>query len=240
MIVGVSSDNITFVGAGGSQDITVTTYGSATLSASDDADWLEATVSGNTVSVVAAANSGETREATVTIAYGADSKEIAVSQAGSGEVNELVVTFPGNPTNFVSAYNKSFDITLANAYTFTFNSINNGQQKDNWSAVRFGWKTNASVASIVTKTAIPYAVSSVKINFTQVGTATNVNSAKLIVASDASFANVVEEVEVAPKTGEVVYAVTSPAKNLYYKLEYDMKKDSANGAFRFDKVTYAK
>ena len=238
MIIGVSSDNITFVGAGGSQNITVTTYGSATLSASDDADWLEATVSGNTVSVVAAANSGETREATVTIAYGADSKEIAVSQAGSGEVNELVVTFPGNPSEYTNSYTKSFDITLDGAYVFTFAAINNGQQSNGWTAVRFGRKADASVASIATKTAIPYAVSSVKINFTQVGG--NLNSAKMIVARDASFTDVVEEVSGNPKKGEVAYAVTTPAKGLFYKLVYDLKADGSNGNYRFDKVTYAK
>lgn len=132
-------------------------------------------------------------------------------------------------------------MTLENAYTFTLSAINNGQSTNNWTAVRFGWKTAATVASIATKTAIPYAVSSVKINFTQVGSANNVNSAKLIVANDASFTDVVEEVSVAPKTGEVVYAVTSPAKNLYYKLAYDVAKESSsNGTFRFDKVTFAK
>ncbi|MBO5882708.1 MAG: BACON domain-containing protein [Alistipes sp.] len=149
----------------------------------------------------------------------------------------FVITFPGNPSKYTNSYTDSFTIEVG-SNAFVFSGINNGQESNAWTAVRFGRKANDSVATIATSNAISYAVSSVKINFTQVDT--EMNSAKLIVASDSDFTNVVEEVTAELAVGEVVYTVTSPAENLYYKLEYDMPLTGTNGSYRFDKVTYAK
>ena len=149
----------------------------------------------------------------------------------------FVITFPGNPSKYTNSYTDSFTIEVG-SNAFVFSGINNGQESNAWTAVRFGRKANDSVATIATSNAISYAVSSVKINFTQVDT--EMNSAKLIVASDSDFTNVVEEVTAELAVGEVVYTVTSPAENLYYKLEYDMPSTGTNGSYRFDKVTYAK
>ena len=101
-----------------------------------------------------------------------------------------------------------------------------------------GRKSNDSVATVVNKVAMPYAVSAVKVNFTQVDT--EMNSAKLIVATDEEFANVVEEVTATLAVGEVVYSITAPATELFYKLEYDMPSTGTNGSYRIDKITYAK
>jgi hypothetical protein len=149
----------------------------------------------------------------------------------------FVITFPGNPSKYTNSYTDSFTIEVG-SNAFVFSGINNGQESNAWTAVRFGRKANDSVATIATSNAISYAVSSVKINFTQVDT--EMNSAKLIVASDSDFTNVVEEVTAELAVGEVVYTVTSPAENLYYKLEYDMPLTGTNGSYRFDKITYAK
>ena len=77
-----------------------------------------------------------------------------------------------------------------------------------------------------------------KVNFTQVDT--EMNSQKLIVARDAEFTDVVEEVSAQLMVGEVAYNVTTPEEGLYYKLVYDMPSTGTNGSYRFDKVTYAK
>lgn len=239
MIVSVSSDSLLFAANGGTDAVEVVTNGDATLAATSNVDWVTASVSGNVVNVTVDANDvAEAREATITITYGEASKTIAVSQAAAGDVNEFVITFPGTPSSYTNAYTKAFTMTLDNAYEFEFANINNGQETSAWTEVRFGRKSDASVATIVTKTAVPYAVSSVKINFTKVGA--NLNSAKLVVASDADFTNVIEEVSGTPVVGEVSYAISTPAENCYYKLVYDMNADGANGNYRFSKITYAK
>lgn len=238
-IVSVSDDALVFAANGGTNEVEVVTNGSATLAATADANWISTSVSGNAVSITAEANEvAEAREATVTITYGNTSKTVAVSQAAAGQVNEFVITFPGNPSSYTNAYDKSFTITLDSAYEFEFGAINNGQETNAWTAVRFGRKSNASVATVVSKSAIPYAVSSVKVNFTQVDT--EMNSQKLIVARDAEFTDVVEEVTAQLMVGEVAYNVTTPEEGLYYKLVYDMPSTGTNGSYRFDKVTYAK
>ena len=66
------------------------------------------------------------------------------------------------------------------------------------------------------------------------------DSVKLIVATDEEFANVVEEVTATLAVGEVVYSITAPATELFYKLEYDMPSTGTNGSYRIDKITYAK
>lgn len=154
------------------------------------------------------------------------------------DIAEMSITFPGNPSAYTNSYTASFTITLEESYPFEFSSFNNGQESNNWTAIRMGRKANDSVATVVNKVAMPYAVSAVKVNFTQVDT--EMNSAKLIVATDEEFANVVEEVEAPLAVGEVVYNITAPATGLYYKLEYDMPSTGTNGSYRIDKITYAK
>ncbi|MBR3846274.1 MAG: hypothetical protein IKM37_01780 [Alistipes sp.] len=80
-IMGVDPESISFASAGGSKDVTVSTYGEGAVTASDDADWVEVVVAGNVVTVTAAANEGEAREAVVTISFAGDSKTVAISQA---------------------------------------------------------------------------------------------------------------------------------------------------------------
>lgn len=90
VIVSVSAGSLSFAAEGESKEFTVTTLGSATLNVTDDAEWLETSVTGNKVSVVAVANTLTTeRNATITITYGEDSKSVAVYQAapaGDGEI----------------------------------------------------------------------------------------------------------------------------------------------------------
>ena len=239
----LSKTALAFSDKGGVQNVDVAVYNVASeLVVTSSNSQFTAAYSNGVLAVTAAENTTtEAIEGVVTLTAGDLTEEIAVSQVAQGDINELVITFPGNPSAWTNKYTESFNITLQEVYSFTFNAINNGQEKDAWTAVRFGRKEYDSVATIVTDNAIPYAVKSVNVNFTQVGSADIVNSSKLIVATDSAFANVIEEVTATVAVGEVVYTVTNPAKDQYYKLEYDTKKHgSSNGAFRFDRVTYTK
>lgn len=108
-ILGVSSSTLSFAFEGETKEFTVNTYGSATLSASDDADWLETTVSGNTVSVVAVANSGDAREAKVTVSYGDATETVTVSQGA--------YTAPGETTTYTDELVSSMFKATSTTYT---------------------------------------------------------------------------------------------------------------------------
>ena len=81
VIVDLSASSLSFGQDAESKTVEVTTYGSATLSASASETWVSAEVSGNTITVSVEANEGEAREAAVTINYGNDSRTVNVSQA---------------------------------------------------------------------------------------------------------------------------------------------------------------
>ncbi|MBQ3582786.1 MAG: starch-binding protein [Alistipes sp.] len=88
-ILDVSTSKMSFAHEGGSNDVTVTTYGNATLNASVDAAWVSTSIAENVVTVNVEANAGDAREATLTITYGDDSRTIAISQAKFQEAGEV-------------------------------------------------------------------------------------------------------------------------------------------------------
>ena len=218
-----------------------------TVTCDAEATWVTSyTQSGEnsgTISVEMEANEAkESRTATFTLSSeGLEPVTVTLTQGANlsaDDIADFVITFPGNPSEYTSAYTKTFNITLNDTYVFEFNNINNGQAKDNWNAIRMGRKSDATVATIITKNAVPYAVSAVKVNFTQIGS--HLNSAQLVVASDADFTNIVETVDGAPAVGEVVYEVANPADGYFYKLVYDIDVDGSNGNYRIDKITYSR
>lgn len=99
-ILGVSSSSLSFDANGGSKTATIETYGSATINVSDNADWVSTSLSDNVVTVNAEANSGDARDAVVTITYGDDSVAIAVSQAEYKDPSET----PETPENTIGVY----------------------------------------------------------------------------------------------------------------------------------------
>lgn len=80
-IIDLSTSSLSFGQDAEAKTINVTTYGSATISASASMSWVSTDISGNNVTVSVEANEGEAREAVVTINYGNDSRTIEVSQS---------------------------------------------------------------------------------------------------------------------------------------------------------------
>lgn len=153
---------------------------------------------------------------------------------GSGEDIELVFNL-ADYTQSISAYDKSWEHTY-NGKTWSIANFNNNNK--GWTYIKCGSKNGASVASIATTFPIATAVKSVKVTVDAV-TASAVNSTYLVVASNASFSNVVETVNVTIKQGEVAYNITNPQANCYYKLVYDCAKASKNGPVQISKVVYS-
>lgn len=150
-----------------------------------------------------------------------------------------VLTFPddGEEGKAINNYDNSWK-AVKGADTWTIENFNTYQWGNNWTYIKCGRKNIASVASISTDFAVDKAIANVMITIDKI-TAASVNSMSLVVASDASFATVVETVN-APTiaAGEIQFKPTKPAAGLYYKLVFDCASATANGVIQISKVQY--
>ena len=164
--------------------------------------------------------------------------KILVETKKVGEKQETVVattTFSkDNNRGPIGSYTDTWKVTCDGLVwsVENFNNNNNG-----WNYVRAGNKKIASVAALSTDAAMADAITKVVVTLNKAD-ASKVNSFKLIVASDADFTNVVEEVELTIAAGENTFALTNPTANCYYKLVIDCKQGTANGFVELAKVQY--
>ena len=163
------------------------------------------------------------------------SKEISFGGTSGGNKATYVLTF-SSATNSgkVSSYTATWYATIdGNKY----NIVNFNNNNNSWNFVKCGRKNNTSVASISTGWAIVEAIDRVIVTIDAV-TAASVNSTYLEVATDADFSNIVEKVTVSIAKGDLVYAITNPVGNCYYRLTYDCASGSSNGLVTISKVVY--
>lgn len=159
--------------------------------------------------------------------------------------NEAVwksLTFPDeNKTeNKCSAYTTTWTAKIGDD-TWSVSNFNNNSWS--WTHIRCGRKKTASVASIINDAAFEEAVTKVVVNISEAKQLDKVNSVNLIVAKDKTCNDIIETVagsfgEGTSFTGDLNFNVTAPAKNLFYKLVFDMEGGSANGFIHVDAVNY--
>ena len=164
--------------------------------------------------------------------------KILVETKKVGEKQETVVattTFSkDNNSGPISSYTDTWKVTC-DGLVWSVENFNNN--KNGWDYVRAGSKKFASVAALSTDAAMADAITKVVVTLNKAD-ASKVNSFKLIVASDADFTNVLEEVELTIAAGENTFALTNPTANCYYKLVIDCKQGTANGFVELAKVQY--
>ena len=164
-------------------------------------------------------------------------------------VNKVETTFVSNDTKLAKVYNVTFNSTnnkkKITGYKDTWTNVtdgttyelayfnNNGNQ---WNYVKCGRKDVASVASIATKTALPEAIGTVSINIFAI-TASNVNSIKLLVSQDATFATPIKTYEITKKKGVQNVQMETPTENCYYKFVFDCKAGS-NGLITVSALSF--
>ena len=165
---------------------------------------------------------------------------ITVETKAEGAADPVVVataTF-GTATNSgkVSGYTTSWSATCDGV---KFNIANFNNNNNGWSYIRCGRRGTASVASISTDAAMTNAITKVVVTIDSV-TVDSVNSIQLVVASDASFNNIVETVDGTVAQGEMTFNVAEAnrAANLYYKVEFNCKTGSGNGFVQVSKVEF--
>lgn len=164
--------------------------------------------------------------------------KILVETKKAGEKQETVVattTFSAdNNSGPINSYTDTWKVTC-DGLVWSVENFNNN--KNGWDFVRAGSKKFASVAALSTDAAMADAITKVVVTLNKAD-ASKVNSFKLIVASDADFTNVVEEVELTIAAGENTFALTNPTANCYYKLVIDCKQGTGNGFVELAKVQY--
>lgn len=152
------------------------------------------------------------------------------------------LTFPdeNKEENKCSSYTTTWTAKIGDD-TWSVSGFNNNNWS--WTHIRCGRKKTASTASVVNDAAFTEAVTKVVVNISEAKQLDKVNSVNLIVAKDQACNDIVETVagsfgEGTSFTGDLTFNVTAPAKNLFYKLVFDMKGGSANGFIHVDGIDY--
>lgn len=197
---------------------------------------------GETITVTATPKEGY-KLSNVTYTDGAN-KETDITESLSFTatyVNKVEATFVSNDTKLAKVYDVTFNGTNnqepVGSYTKTWINISDGityevanfnNNKNGWAYVKCGSKNAASVASIANKTALPEAIGTVSINISAI-TAAKVNSIKLLVSQDATFATPTKTYELAKTKGVQDIQMETPTENCYYKFVFDCQAGSSNG-----------
>lgn len=207
-------------------DITVTVDGTIVT---------DATAADGDVLYSVAANTGSARSGWIKIAVaGGNTVQIDVNQLSGETGKSYTITWNSiNNSKGVSSYTATWSVT---ADGLTCNMTNWNNNNNGWNYVKCGSKSAASVATIITDTAIPEAIKTVKITIDAV-TAANINSIKLYVSDSNTFGST-EEASFAVGTGEKSVTISSPAANKYYKLEFDCKKSGSNGPLTLSQLVF--
>ncbi len=132
-------------------------------------------------------------------------------------------------------YNVKWDAKIGDD-SWEITNFNNNGWNGNWTYIRCGSKSGASMATIVNGEAYDAKVASVVVTMDKVDA--NLTKASLVVSSDAEGINVVETVTPASfAAGDVVFNVTTPTAGCYYKLVFDCAKGT-NGFNQISKIQY--
>ena len=167
---------------------------------------------------------------------------VALAAAVSNDVSAQAyktLSFPDDnaAANKVSAYNVTWQAVVGTD-VWTIANFNNNNWKNDWTYIKCGSKSYASVASIRTDFAIDKAIANVVVTIDALKNTDKINSVKLQVAADTSFNTVEQEIAAeALAVGNLTFAIPTPAANKYYKLVFNTEV-AANGMIQISKVTY--
>ena len=152
----------------------------------------------------------------------------------------------GEPVEYILLFGASYNSGKISAYDKEWSATNNGfkcnlanwnNNNNGWSYVKAGSKNYASVATITTAAVVPEALTTVTMTVDAV-TSSKINSLKLYVSTDSNFTTK-DTYTATAATGNVVFNISKPVANAYYKIEVDCAKGSSNGLITVSKIVYA-
>ena len=168
---------------------------------------------------------------------------VALAAAVSNDVMAQAyktLSFPDDnaAANKVGSYDKTWQAVVGTD-VWTIANFNNNSWNNDWTYIKCGSKKSASVASIRTDFAIDKAIANVVVTIDALKETDKINSVKLQVAADTSFNTVEQEITAGElATGNLTFAIPTPAANKYYKVVFDMAQASSNGIVQISKVMY--
>ena len=243
----VTPTTVTLGGARGSTEtVTVTsnyTWTAAALSGGASGFTISPTTGGNgeTITITASANGSTTDEMTLgtfTVTDGERTETITVKQKMYEEDAESIVYTLTPKAGKNNSYDSNCDVTVGD---ITWNIEGNAAGSGNW--WRFGGKKLSNQERALTgKTAINNTISKIVVTHGATSSIT-INSYRLVVASDAAFDTVVDEVTkklVANGKTEFTPSAGKTWSNCYYKFIYDVTvtNTKTNGYVQFTQAEF--
>ncbi len=194
---------------------------------------------------------GKEGTATITATCNGKSATCTVTVAAKpAEAISYNLTFnKDNNQEKVSAYTTSWT-NISDGITYNivnFNNNSNGAGAENkdaaWTYIKCGNKSAASVAYISTASAFENKIGSISIEFGKISNADKLNSAKVIVATDADFSNTVETIDITSSVKSsnnkaLDVSITTPTAGCYYKIVFDIAKVTSSGFIQINSVTF--
>lgn len=164
------------------------------------------------------------------------------------DVEYKSLTFPDENSasnGLTTAQYESTWTAISGSFEWDIANFNNNNWSNNWTYIKCGRKkgksaNTPSVATITTKSAIDQKIQKVVVSLAAIDKS-DYNSIKMYVASENTFTNDLQEIEVTvPLYAEdLTFVVPTPTANMYYKLEFDTKgASSSNGHTVITKVAY--
>ena len=147
------------------------------------------------------------------------------------------LSFPddNNANNHVGAYNMTWTATIGSD-SWSIANFNNNNWSSNWKWIKCGNKNAASTGTITTSFAVNKPVKSVTIYIGNI-TAGKITSISLYSSSNGStWGSAIGTFT--KSTGNQTVTISSPTKDLYYKIEAVCQKGSGNGLLQIDSVKY--
>ena len=146
------------------------------------------------------------------------------------------LTFSADTQESVGSYTSDWSATIG---TNSWRIVNFNNNNNKWSYIKCGHKSTSNTATITTKNALAGTITSVVVQVDKIIDASKCTT-KLEVASDASFSNIEETVNVTIAQGAVNYTLTTPRANCYYRLVFDCVGlgGETNGNVQISKVKY--
>lgn len=152
------------------------------------------------------------------------------------EVAYKTLDFAQAEKEHVSVYNKPWTATQ-NGDTWAIDAFNNNNAR--WKYIRCGSKTYETKATITTGAAYQKALTKVVVTIDNI-TPAFVNGIELQISNDNSFTSPTTITAPASdlKTGNLVFAISAPQANAYYRLVFDCKRANKNGVIQVSKIVY--
>lgn len=167
---------------------------------------------------------------------------VVVSDASAGVLTSVRELNFGTATKeSVGSYTTAWKATVGTD-SWTLKGFNNN--KNAWTNVKCGRKSDASIATITTDNAIAEAVSYVELDIVALSAANveKVNGITLEVSESADFAEIKYTYEIDEiATGKHGFNLTNPLKKAYYRINFDMQAsaNNANGYLELASVVYS-